>query len=78
MSDNKKFKNTSFKKGYNPTFGEFKKSHSSIFTENEIEEAYNACVGNTPEKEAPKKETPKKESPEKDFSGKGSSKKDKS
>lgn len=41
----KKFKNTTFREGYNPTFSEFRKAHSKIFSVEEMPEAYKACTG---------------------------------
>lgn len=46
----KKFKNTTFREGYNPSFSEFKKSHSKVIDVNDIEVAYELVTGKKPKK----------------------------
>lgn len=36
----KKFKNTTFRKDYNPTFAEFKKSHANVISSEDMEAAF--------------------------------------
>ena len=46
----KKFKNTTFREGYNPTFSEFKKSHKKVIDANDMEVAYEVVTGKKPKR----------------------------
>lgn len=46
----KRFKNTTFREGYNPTFSEFKKAHKNTIDINEMEVAYEVVTGKKPKK----------------------------
>lgn len=46
----KRFKNTTFREGYNPSFPEFKKSHASIIALEDMAEAYKIVSGKEPTK----------------------------
>lgn len=45
-----KYKNTTFREGYNPTFSEFKKSHKKTIGIDNLADAYKALTGNKPTK----------------------------
>lgn len=56
------FKNTTFREGYKPTFSEFVKGHSKIFSKEEMKEAFKACTGKSPSaKDLKSLDSPKKE-----------------
>ena len=44
----KKFKNTTFREGYNPSFSEFKKSHANTIALEDMAEAFKVVTGKAP------------------------------
>lgn len=46
------FKTTTFRKGYNPTFEAFSKSHAKIFSKGEMKKAHEACIAKPEEAKA--------------------------
>lgn len=46
----KRYKTTTFREGYNPTFPEFLKSHKNVIALEDMAEAYEVVTGRKPER----------------------------